>query len=179
MDHRWGFGQTPLASSARPAVRSSQEILSPPPTRSDLGELGPRRARSSRRAVERRMRLGDLAHLTDRLKTLGGSGTLDTAFVERINLTLRHALAALPKASLVGHGTTHERTTCPSGVVARLLPFLSSPRVAAPAARCPTSAAGQTNHTPLCAAHPGHGRRPHGTYLVRRGVVSVSRGSVT
>jgi len=37
------------------------------------------------------MRLGDVAHLTDRLKTLGFSGTLNTAFVERINLTLRHA----------------------------------------------------------------------------------------
>ena len=33
--------------------------------------------------------------LTDRLKALGFSGTLNTAFVERINLTLRHALAAL------------------------------------------------------------------------------------
>jgi hypothetical protein len=41
--------------------------------------------------VERRMRLGELARLTDRLKTLGFSGTLNTAFVERINLTLRHA----------------------------------------------------------------------------------------
>jgi hypothetical protein len=37
------------------------------------------------------MRLGELARLTDRLKTLGFSGTLNTAFVERINLTLRHA----------------------------------------------------------------------------------------
>ena len=45
------------------------------------------------------MRLGDLARLTDRLKTLGFSGTLNTAFVERINLTLRHALAALSRRS--------------------------------------------------------------------------------
>jgi hypothetical protein len=28
------------------------------------------------------MRLGDLAHLTDRLKALGFSGTLNTAFME-------------------------------------------------------------------------------------------------
>jgi len=56
-----------------------------------------RRRRPAR--VERRMRLGNLACLTDRLKTLGFSGTLNTAFVERINLTLRHALAALSRRS--------------------------------------------------------------------------------
>jgi IS1 family transposase len=56
-----------------------------------------RRRRLAR--VERRMRLGDLAHLTDRLKALGFSGILNTAFVERINLTLRHALAALSRRS--------------------------------------------------------------------------------
>jgi hypothetical protein len=31
------------------------------------------------------MRLGEFVRLTDRLKTLGFSGTLNTAFVERIN----------------------------------------------------------------------------------------------
>ncbi len=41
------------------------------------------------------MRWGDLAHLTERLKALDFSGTLNTAFVERINLTLRHAPAAV------------------------------------------------------------------------------------
>jgi len=56
-----------------------------------------RRRRLAR--VERRMRWGDLAHLTDRLKALGFSGTLNTAFVERINLTLRQALAALSRRS--------------------------------------------------------------------------------
>jgi len=62
--------------------------------------------------VERRMRLGDLSRLTDRLKTLGFSGTLNTAFVERINLTLRHALAALSRrcwatAQLTGELLAH------------------------------------------------------------------------
>ena len=41
------------------------------------------------------MRLGDPACLTNWLKALGYSGTLNTTFVECINLTLRHALAAL------------------------------------------------------------------------------------
>jgi hypothetical protein len=53
------------------------------------------------------MRLGELAQLTQRLKGLGYSGTLNTAFVERLNpslrsgqvLTLRHALAALARRS--------------------------------------------------------------------------------
>ncbi len=57
--------------------------------------------------VGRLMRLGELAQLTQRLKALGYSGTLNTAFVERINpslrsgqvLTLRHALAALSRRS--------------------------------------------------------------------------------
>jgi IS1 family transposase/transposase-like protein len=49
--------------------------------------------------VGRLMRLGDLAQLTQRLKALGYSGTLNTAFVERLNLTLRHALAALSRRS--------------------------------------------------------------------------------
>lgn len=41
----------------------------------------------------------DLALLTQRLKMRGLSGSLNTAFVERINLTLRHALAALARRS--------------------------------------------------------------------------------
>jgi len=49
--------------------------------------------------VERLMRWGDLAQLSARLKALGLSGSLNTAFVERLNLTLRHALAALSRRS--------------------------------------------------------------------------------
>jgi hypothetical protein len=49
--------------------------------------------------VGRLMRLGELAQLAQRLKVLGYSGTLNTAFVERLNLTVRHALAALSRRS--------------------------------------------------------------------------------
>jgi IS1 family transposase len=49
--------------------------------------------------VERLMRLGDLTRLSQRLKALGLSGSLNTAFVERLNLTLRHALATLSRRS--------------------------------------------------------------------------------
>jgi len=61
--------------------------------------------------VERLMRLGDLAHLTERLKTLGLSGSLNTAFVERLNLTLRHALAALSRRSWAPAQLTGELIT--------------------------------------------------------------------
>jgi hypothetical protein len=58
------------------------------------------------------MRLGDLSCLTNQLKTLGFSGSLNTTFVERITLTLRHALAALSRrcwttAQLTGELLTH------------------------------------------------------------------------
>jgi len=61
--------------------------------------------------VERLMRLGDLVHLSERLETLGLSGSLNTAFVERLNLTLRHALAALSRRSWATAQLTSELLT--------------------------------------------------------------------
>jgi len=52
------------------------------------------------------MRLGDSARLSERLKTLGLSGSPNTASVERLNLTLRHALAECTRHAhlrIVGH----------------------------------------------------------------------------
>jgi hypothetical protein len=49
--------------------------------------------------VERCMRLDSLDHWAARLKSLGLTGSINTSFVERINLTLRHALAALSRRS--------------------------------------------------------------------------------
>jgi len=138
--------------------------------------------------VERLMRLGDLAHLSKRLKTLGLSGSLNTAFVERLTLTWRHALAALPKASLLGHRPAHHRIArshlhCAqaqvSPMVAGVLSFLPPPLVPAAQARPTARAAGQADPTPVCATYPGlrsGSDRPH---LVRRGVVSLPRRSVT
>jgi hypothetical protein len=68
------------------------------------------------------MRLGDLAHLTERLKALGFSGTLNTAFVERISLTLRHAAC---------------------GGVWRLCPVAPGPRHNSPANCSPISNGGE------------------------------------
>jgi len=71
------------------------------------------------------------------------------------------------------------RIARPSGVVARLLPFLSSPLVAATQVGRAASAAGKADAPPLWATHPGDGCRSHGSSLVGGGVVSVPRGSVT
>jgi IS1 family transposase len=47
--------------------------------------------------VHHRMRCGSLVHLRGRLQALGLSGRLNTAFVERVNLTLRQSVAALTR----------------------------------------------------------------------------------
>ncbi len=61
-----------------------------------------RRRRLAR--VERRALLGSLDLLTAALRNSGGSGTIQTAFVERLNLTVRQAVTAAcpPKRSEVG-----------------------------------------------------------------------------
>ena len=43
------------------------------------------------------MRLGTSAALTDALQRIGLSGRLNTAFIERVNLTVRHGVAALAR----------------------------------------------------------------------------------
>jgi IS1 family transposase/transposase-like protein len=49
--------------------------------------------------VERRMQLGQREDLQAALQHLGFTGSINTAFVERINLTLRQSLAALTRRS--------------------------------------------------------------------------------
>ncbi|HZU03008.1 MAG TPA: hypothetical protein VFA10_25290 [Ktedonobacteraceae bacterium] len=43
------------------------------------------------------MRLGTQADLTNALQRLGFSGRLNTAFIERVNLTVRHGVVALAR----------------------------------------------------------------------------------
>ena len=49
--------------------------------------------------VERCIRLGSLDDFVARLKALGFTGSINTVFVERINLALRHGLATLSRRS--------------------------------------------------------------------------------
>ena len=48
-------------------------------------------------AVTHVMRLGTQADLTLALQGMGFSGRLNTAFIERVNLTVRHGIAALAR----------------------------------------------------------------------------------
>ncbi len=43
------------------------------------------------------MRLGTQADITTGLQGLGFSGRLNTAFIERVNLTVRHGVSALAR----------------------------------------------------------------------------------
>ena len=45
------------------------------------------------------MQIGQLTDLQAALQQLGLTGSINTAFIERLNLTLRHALAALTRRS--------------------------------------------------------------------------------
>jgi transposase-like protein len=88
--------------------------------------------------VSQVMRLGTEAALKAALQGLGLSGRLNTAFIERVNLTLRNARGS-PCTTYLGHVPTGFTTAGPSGVMASLLPRMSRPheslRVALVAAR--------------------------------------------
>jgi len=105
-----------------------------------------RRRRLAR--VERCMRLGDLSRLTERLKALGLSGTLNTAFVECTKLTLRHALAALSRRSWATAQLTGE-LLAPLGWWRAYYHFCRphlSLRLKVEVPRTPAMAAGLTDH---------------------------------
>jgi hypothetical protein len=108
--------------------------------------------------VKQVMRLGTQTALQVTLQGLGFSGRLNTAFIERVNLTVRHGIAAA-SASHLGDCSAVPIPARPSGVVARLLPFCASPRVTATSARAATSTRGQPAGSTLPAADPCDGSR--------------------
>ena len=61
--------------------------------------------------VERRMHLGQREDLQQALQQLGFTGSINTAFIERLNLTLRHSLAALTRRSWATAQLTPELET--------------------------------------------------------------------
>ena len=80
------------------------------------------------------MRLGTEDALTAALQGMGFSGRLNTAFIERVNLTIRHGIAALARRTWAT-AQQSPQLFAHSGVVARLLSFCASPRIAAGEAR--------------------------------------------
>jgi hypothetical protein len=67
------------------------------------------------------MAWGEREQMTERLHQLGQRGWLSTAFVERLNLTLRRAVASLARKSWATFYAGLTRS--PNSLVAGLLPF--------------------------------------------------------
>src|SRR5713226_2398251 len=77
------------------------------------------------------MRLGTQTALKVTLQGLGLSGRLNTAFIERVNLTVRHGVAALARR-------TWATTAGSPGMVASLLSLCASPCIAPSGTRAAT-----------------------------------------
>jgi hypothetical protein len=75
------------------------------------------------------MRLLTEADLKAALQGLGLSGRLNTAFIERVNLTVRDARGSSRKTYL-GHSTASSTPLCLPRMVASLLPRMSRPHQA-------------------------------------------------
>ena len=104
------------------------------------------------------MRLGTEETLKAALQALGFSGRLNTAFIERVNLTVRNARGGSGKTNL-GHFSTSAPVAGPSGMVARVLPFCPSPCLPAHDARAAARTRGEAASATLSSADPSHGRR--------------------
>jgi IS1 family transposase len=80
-----------VARTKKPQWQVAVELL--------YGQVKKRYRRRKLVQVERRMRWGAWATFQVKLKALGVSRTLNTAFVERVNLTIRRGMAALQRRS--------------------------------------------------------------------------------
>jgi transposase InsO family protein len=118
--------------------------------------------------VDHQMLCGSAEAFSARLRALGLSGHIQTAFIERVNLTLRRSLAPLARrswslAQLPGELLLHLEWWRAYYHFVRAYQALRR-ELAQP---CPPwrSAPGPT----LCDAHRGHGRRSHSVSLVGLG----------
>ncbi len=125
------------------------------------------------------MRLGTQTDLTVALQRMGFTGRLNTAFIERVNLTVRHGVAALAR-----------RTWATAKLAPQLLAHLewwrASYHVVRPHAALrlalvqPAAARWQTCCTTLPAAHSSHGSGDNQSSLDRAGsaLFSFAAGAV-
>jgi len=104
------------------------------------------------------MRLGTEDALKVTLQKLGFSGRLNTAFIERVNLTVRNARRS-PRTPHLGDGAAVFTPVSLSRVVARLLSLCTSPCLAASEARAVTRARRQTPGATLPTPDEGSGSR--------------------
>ena len=115
------------------------------------------------------MRLLTEAALTATVQGPDFSERLNMAFIERVNLTVRHGIAAAFSPNL-GHLATGATAAGPSEVVARLVSFCSSSRSVVGGLRATTTTRGQPPSKTLPAADgsSGSGENPS-TMVSRRG----------
>ena len=104
------------------------------------------------------MRLGTEDALKAALQGLGFSGRLNTAFIERVESD-RPPWSSGSGSSHLGHGSAVPTPAGPSGVVASVLPFCASSRIAASDARAAARTRWQTSGATLSATYASHGSR--------------------
>jgi hypothetical protein len=80
------------------------------------------------------------------------TGSINTVFIEHLNLTLRHGLAALTRRSWATAQLTPELE---AQLVAGLVPLLPAPSRPAAQTGNPPAPPGSPDATPLSTAHPG------------------------
>src|SRR5947208_6985919 len=104
------------------------------------------------------MRLGTEDALTAALQAMGLSGRLNTAFIERVNLTVRHGVAALARRTwATAQQSPQLLAHLECGV--RTITDVASPCIATSGACATTRARWQAPSATLSATHPSHGRR--------------------
>ena len=106
------------------------------------------------------IRLGTEAALKASLQGMGFSGRLNTAFIERVNLTVRNARGS-PCTTHLGHFPTGSTAAGPSGVVAGVLSLCASSPSIANGARAAPRARWQTGATTLSTANRSSGSGPN------------------
>src|SRR5215469_10639652 len=106
--------------------------------------------------VSQVMRLGTETALKVTLQGLGFSGRLNTAIIPRVNLTVRHGVAATFSSNL-GNSSAVSTPARPSGVVASVLSFCASSRIAAGSPCSAAAARGQPSGATLPAAYESSG----------------------
>ena len=114
------------------------------------------------------MRLLTEAALTATVQGPDFSGRLNMAFIERVNLTVRHGIAAAFSPNL-GHLATGATAAGPSEVVARLVSFCSSSRSVVGGLRATTTTRGQPPSKTLPAADGSSGSRQNHPTMDRAG----------
>jgi hypothetical protein len=108
--------------------------------------------------VTHTMRLGTEAALKVVLEGLGFSGRLNTAFLERVNLTVRNARLSTRTPHL-GHGPAVSSPLGSPRMLARLLSFGASPPSTPSGARAAATTRWQASGAALSATSSGDGSR--------------------